>query len=176
MNTLIPILTTFGVISAVIGIIFFLIAVANKMLYATSNVQAKNSEKISKNFYISAILITTSIFCFLGGKKIIKFDFHDTLQHNKIISVEIDGIFFSQDDIKDVFNNFDSTEGRYRCNHFFGFINLENNETIPIEVIRHCYEKNRYIIISKKYNIDTDIGDIITSKFAYIGEKTVNSQ
>ncbi|MGO4707618.1 hypothetical protein AB4Y90_00600 [Chryseobacterium sp. 2TAF14] len=138
------------------------------MLHYPSNLQREVSEKISKNFYIAGALITFSILCFSGGKQIIKLDFKNTLAHNKIISVEINGIFFSQDDLKDVFTNFQDTEGRYRCDHFPGYINLENNEIIPIEVIRHCYEKNRYIIISKKYYLDADIGDITTDKFEYI--------
>lgn len=176
MNTLIPILSAFGFIFAIIGVVYLLIAFAKKMLYYPPNIQQEASEKISKNFYIAGTLITVSTICFLGGKQIIKFDFHNTLKHNKIINAEINGIFFSQDDLNGVFNNFEGTEGRYRCDHFKGFINLENNETIPIEIIRHCYKKNRYIIISKKYYMDVDIGDIRTSKFDYIQKDTIDSQ
>ncbi|WP_435525780.1 hypothetical protein [Chryseobacterium indoltheticum] len=75
-----------------------------------------------------------------------------------------------------LFDKFEPTEGRFRCESFTGFINFENTKSIPIEVIRHCYEKNRYIIISKKYYMDADIGDIVTDKFDYIQKDTINSQ
>lgn len=173
MNTLIPILSAFGFIFAIIGVVYLLIAFAKKLLYYPPKVQQEVSEKISKKFYIAGALITISFICILGGKQLIKFDFQNTLQNNKIISAEINGIFFSQDDLKGIFNNFQGTEGRYRCDHFTGIINFENNESIPVEVIRHCYEKNRYIIISKKYNMDADIGDIRTSKFDYLQKDTI---
>jgi len=171
MSTLILILSAFGYISAIIGIIFCLLAFAKKMLYYPSNVQ----ENVSENLYVAGTLIAVSFICFLGGKQLIKSDFQNSLQNSKITSAEINGIFFSQDDLKDVFNNFQGTEGRYRCDHFTGFINFDNNESIPIEVIRHCYEKNRYIIISKKYDMDADIGDIKTSKFNYIQNDTIKT-
>ena len=146
------------------------------MVYYPSNLQEEVSKKIAKFSYILGTSLTVSFICFFGGKQVIKLDFQNTLRNNKIISTEINGIFFSQEDLKDVFSNFQSTESRYRCDHFTGYINLENNESIPIEVIRHCYEKNRYIIISKKYYMDTDIGDIRTSKFDFIQKDTIDSQ
>lgn len=174
MKILIQILSAIGFITAIIGAINLLISFAKKMLYYPPDVMQEVSEKILKNLYISGTLITVSTICFLGGKQIIKFDFHNTLKHNKIINAEINGIFFSKNDLNDVFNNIEGTEGRYRCDHFNGFINLENNKTIPIEIIRHCYEKNRYLIISKKYYMDADIGDIRTSKFDYIQRDTID--
>ncbi|MCS3530645.1 hypothetical protein M2373_002044 [Chryseobacterium sp. JUb7] len=173
MSTLISILSAFGYISAVIGAIFLLIAFAKKMLYYPPIVKEKVSDKLSKNFYVAGALITISLTCFSGGKQLIKSDFKNSLQNNKIISAEVNGIFFSQDDLKGIFNNFQDTEGRYRCDHFTGVINFEHNESIPVEIIRHCYEKNRYIIISKKYDMDTDIGDIRTSKFDYLQKDTI---
>lgn len=176
MNILIQILSSVGFITAIIGVIYLLISIGKKMLYYPANVQQEALKKISKNFQIAGILIAISTICFLGGKQIIKFDFYYTLKHNKMINTEIDGIFSSENDLNGVFNNFEGTEGRNQCEHFRGFINLENNETIPIEIIRHCYEKNRYIIISKKYYMDADIGDILTDKFDYIQKETINSQ
>ena len=146
------------------------------MMYYPSNLQEEASKKTSKFFYIFGTSLTVSFICFFGGKQIIKLDFKNTLRYNKIISTEINDTFFSQEDLKDVFNNFQGTEGRYRCDRFSGYINLENNESIPIQVIRHCYQKNRYIIISKKYYMDADIGDIVTDKFDYIQKDTINSQ
>lgn len=146
------------------------------MVYYPSNLQEEASKKIAKLSYILGTSLTVSFICFFGGKQVIKLDFQNTLRNNKIISTEINGIFFSQEDLKDAFNNFQGTEGRYRCDHFTGYINLENNESIPIEVIRHCYEKNRYIIISKKYYLNADIGDIVTDKLDYIQKDTINSQ
>lgn len=145
-------------------------------MYYPSNLQEEVSKKIAKLSYIFGTSLTVSFICFIGGKQVIKLDFQNTLSNNKIISTEINGIFFSQEDLKDAFNNFRGTEGRYRCDHFTGYINLENNESIPIEVIRHCYEKNRYIIVSKKYYMNADIGDIVTDKFDYIQKETINSQ
>jgi len=168
MKILIQILSAIGSITAIIGAIFLLISFAKKMLYYPPNVIQEASEKIANNFYIAVTLITVSTICFLGRKQIIKFDFHNTIKRNKIINAEINGIFFSESDLNGVFSNFEGTEGRNRCDNFRGFINLENNETIPIEIIRHCYEKNRYIIISKKYYMDANIGDIRTSAFDYI--------
>ena len=176
MNTFISILCALGFISAIIGIVYFLIILSKKMVYYPSNLQEEASKKIAKLSYILGTSLTVSFICFFGGKQVIKLDFQNTLRNNKIISTEINGIFFSQEDLKDAFNNFQGTEGRYRCDHFIGYINLENNESIPIEVIRHCYEKNRYIIISKKYYLNADIGDIVTDKLDYIQKDTINSQ
>lgn len=176
MNTFISILCALGFISAIIGIVFLILLVIKKSTYYPPNRQEESSDKKARLTYSSLTLLTASTFCFVGAKAIIKKDFQNTLSNNKIISTEINGIFFSQEDLKDAFNNFQGTEGRYRCDHFTGYINLENNESIPIEVIRHCYEKNRYIIISKKYYLNADIGDIVTDKLDYIQKDTINSQ
>lgn len=176
MSILISVLTTFGLISAIIGIVFIIKLFVIKATYYPSNRQNEVAEKLSKTGYIVGASMVLALGSFMLGKEIIKYTFKETIQNNKIVSAEIDGIFFSQDDIKDIFNNFEPSEGRFRCESFTGYINFDNNETIPVEIIRHCYEKNNYIIISKKYNLDVDIGDIKTSKFDYIQKDTINSQ
>jgi hypothetical protein len=144
--------------------------------YYPSNRQNEIAEKLLKTGHVVGIFMVLTLGSFMLAKETIKYNFKKTIRSNKIISAEINGMFFGQEDIKDVFKNFESTEGRFRCEIFTGFINFENNESIPIEVIRHCYDKNRYIIISKKYNLDVDIGDIKTSQFDYIQKDSTNSQ
>lgn len=176
MNILISALTTFGYIFAIIGIVFVIKLFITKATYYPSNKHNEIAEKLSKTSQVIGISMILTLGCFKLREEIIKYNFKETIQNNKIVSLKIDGTFFSQDDMKGVFNNFEPTEGRFRCESFTGFINFDNNETIPIKLLRHCYEKNRYIIISKKYNIETDIGDIKTSKFDYIQKDTINSQ
>jgi hypothetical protein len=176
MDTFISLLITIGFIFAIIGVAFLILLIIKKSTYYPPNKQEQASDKKARLTYTSLTLITISTFCFTGAKAIIKKDFKNTLEENKIMLVEFDDVFFSQDDMNGVFNKFESTEGRFRCESFTGFINFENKKSIPIEIIRHCYEKNRYIIISKKYNIDVTIGDIRTSKFDYIQLDTINSQ
>lgn len=173
MKILISTLVIFGYISAIIGVISLILLLIKKSTYYPSNRQEEVLDKIGKLKYIAGIFITISTCCFLGSKELIKQDFRKALNENKIISTELDEVFFSQQDIKDVFNNFEPTEGRFKCESFNGFINFENGENIPIEVFRHCYEKNRYIIISKKYKVDATIGDIRTSAFNYIKNESV---
>jgi tellurite resistance protein TehA-like permease len=84
MKILIQILSATGFITAIIGAIYLLISFAKKMLYYPPDVMQEVSEKISKNFYIAGTLITISTICFLGGKQIIKFDFHNNIKHNKL--------------------------------------------------------------------------------------------
>lgn len=137
--------------------------------------QEEVSDKKLNLQYTAGVFIVISTALFLISKELVKNDFTRTLRNNKIISVELYNNFFSQDDIKNIFNKFESTEGRFRCESFSGFINFENGENIPIEVFRHCYEKNRYIIISKKYSIDATIGDIRTSAFDFIKTDSITS-
>ena len=176
MKILISTLVTFGYISAIIGVVSLILLLIKKSTYYSSNRQEEILDKMGKLKYIAGIFITISTTCFLGSKELIKQDFRKALNENKVISTELDDTFFSQDDMKSVFRNFESTEGRFRCEHYSGFINFESGENIPIEVFRHCYEKNRYIIISKKYSIDATIGDIRTSAFDFIKSDSITSQ
>lgn len=59
---------------------------------------------------------------------------------------------------------------------FSGIINLDNNESISVEIIKHCYEKNRYIIVSKQYSVESTIGDINTDKFDYLKSDSINTE
>ena len=97
--------------------------------------------------------------------QLIKKDFKDSLKGNKINFVEVNGFYFNQYDTKGLFDTFESHSGRDKCEKFLGLINLENDKNIPIEVIKHCYDKNKYIIISKAYGSETIIGEITTDKF-----------
>ncbi|MBP2617014.1 hypothetical protein [Chryseobacterium jejuense] len=93
------------------------------------------------------------------------------LKENKITLVEVNGFPFAQEDAADLFIKFEGDPGRFHCESYPGYITFENNELIPIEVIQHCYEENKYIIVSKKYTTDATIGIITTSKFNYIKNK-----
>lgn len=176
MSILISVLTFFGYISAIIGIVFLIKLFVIKATYYPSNRRDEIAEKFSRTSRIIGVSMLLTLGSFKLAKETIKYSFKKTVKNNKIISAEINGIFFGQEDMKDVFKNFEPTEGRFRCESFNSYINFDNNETIPIEIIRHCYQKNRYIIISKKYNLDVDIGDIKTSQFDYIQKDSTNSQ
>ncbi|WP_267402281.1 MULTISPECIES: hypothetical protein [unclassified Chryseobacterium] len=173
MKTLISTLVTLGYISAIIAIVSLAIVIIKKCLYYPSDIRREATEKTTKIFYIAGCCMVFSSICFLGAKEIVKYDFKRTLKQHTIISVDIENIFFSQNDIEGVFDHFETDEGRYRCESFTAIINLDDNESIPIEIIRHCYEKNRYIIISKQYSLDSTIGDIRTDKFNHIQKDTI---
>ncbi len=165
MKLFISILTIFGYVSAIIAIVFIIRVFVKKATYYPSSMQNEVTKKISHLLYIAGFFGIASMACFFGGERIIVYDFKKTLREHKIVAGEFNDVFFSKEDINGVFDNFESTEGRYKCEAFTGFIDLDNGESIPVKVIRHCYEKNRYIIISKKYDLDATIGDIRTSKF-----------
>jgi hypothetical protein len=61
MKILISIITTFGFISAIIGVIFLLITLIKKMLYYPPNIQKEVSEKIDWKVF-SDILKGSSIY------------------------------------------------------------------------------------------------------------------
>lgn len=137
------------------------------MTYYPSNRQDEISDKISDLLYKTGIFIFFGVICFVLAKELIKKDFKTTIKENKIVSAQINDVFLSNEDLKGIFNKFQSTEGRYMCESYIGFLDLENGETMPIKIIKHCYEKNRFIIVSKKYSIDVTIGDVVTDKLNF---------
>ncbi|HCN50812.1 MAG TPA: hypothetical protein DIT10_17280 [Chryseobacterium sp.] len=148
--------------------ISILLLLLKKVIYYPPNTINEAKEKSSKYLSIFGICLSLSTICTLGSKAFIKQDFQKTLKENKIILLEINGFPFAQEDAADLFTKFEDDPGRFHCESYLGYITFENNESIPIEVIQHCYEENKYIIVSKKYAIDTTIGMITTSKFNYI--------
>jgi hypothetical protein len=165
MKILISTLTTFGAIFIFIAIVFLIMSLIKKMTYYPSNRQDEISDKISDFMYKSGFFFFCGFVCFALAKEIIKKDFKTSIKENKIVSARVNDVFFSNEDMEGIFTKFQSTEGRYMCESYMGFLDLENGETLPIKIIKHCYEKNRFIIVSKKYSIDATIGDIITDKF-----------
>lgn len=147
-----------------------------KVIYYPSNIIRQAKEKSSKYQSIAGLCIFVSIACTLGSKELLKYDFQKKLKENRIIQLEINGFTFAQEDAADIFTKFEGDPGRFHCESYLGYITFENNEFIPIEVIQHCYEENKYIIISKKYSTDTTIGVITTSKFNYIKNRASTDQ
>ncbi|WBV50714.1 hypothetical protein [Chryseobacterium gambrini] len=174
MKTLISLIATLGYISAIACAVYFIIIFIKKILYYPPNVKEKVYEEIMKLSYISGLLLVFSSTCFWVAKEIVEYDFKSTLRKHTIVSAEIENIFFSQEDMRGIFDHFENDEGRYRCESFSGIINLDNNESISVEIIKHCYEKNRYIIVSKQYSVESTIGDINTDKFDYL-KKNIDS-
>lgn len=168
MSTLISTINIIGYISAIVGITFLIPALIKKLLYYPPNKREEAYEKSFKLMKISGSFITSSMICFFGLKAIIKNDFKTKLQKNKILSAEFNKVFLSENDAQSVFKNLKPTEGRHRCTKYAGTIFLDNSEAVPIEIIKHCYEKNRYILVSKEYDKNTDIGDIVTNKLDFI--------
>ncbi len=176
MKILISTIVTFGYISAIIAVVFLILLLIKKATFYPSNRQEEISGKIFKINRIAGIAMIISFISFMLSKELVKLDFNNTLSENKIISFEIDDFFINPDEIRDAFKNFESSAGRFRCEKFNGFINFENGKSIPIEVFRHCYEKKRYTIISKKHSIDATIGDVRTSLFDFIKNDSITSQ
>ncbi|UQB68289.1 hypothetical protein [Epilithonimonas zeae] len=176
METVISTIVTFGYISAIIVVVFLILLIIKKSTFYPSSRQEEVSDKIFKINSIAGIAMIISFICFMLSKELIKQDFNNTLSENKIISFEVDNFFINPDEIRDAFKNFESSEGRFRCEKCKGFINFKNGKNIPIEVFRHCYEDKRYTIISKKYSIDATIGDVRTSAFDFIKNDSITSQ
>ncbi len=176
MKIFVSVIMFLSCISGIGAFVFFVRTIIFKIIYYPSSRREEISEKIAINSKIFSFLIFFCIFSVWGTKSLIAFQLKEKLSENTIVSAEFDGIFFSKDDVKGMFDHIESDEGRNRCDSFSGFLNLENGEEIPIEVIRHCYEKNRYIIISKQYDFDATIGDIITDKFDYIKSDSVYAE
>jgi len=173
MKILISTLTTFGAIFILIAIVFFIMLFIKKMTYYPSNRQDEISDKISDFMYKSGFFFFCGFVCFALAKEIIKKDFKASIKDNKIVSAQVNDVFLTNEGIEGIFTKFQSTEGRYMCESYTGFLDLENGETLPIKIIKHCYEKNRFIIVSKKYSIDATIGDVVTDKFNFAIADTI---
>lgn len=174
MKIFIQIIVLIGCTASIGVVVFAIFILLKKVIYQPPNSQTQDPDKTSKYFFALALCLFLSFTSFLGGKELIRRDFHKALKEKKIVSVEANGFFFSQEDSADLFTKFDSDPGRYHCDTFLGSINFENNEYIPIEIIRHCYERNQYIIISKQYPLDATIGIIYTSKFDFIQNDSIS--
>lgn len=171
MNTFITALNILGIASIVIAIFFFInFSIKNLIFYTVNNTRNEISEEIQWSMPAIIVCILIAIFTFIVGDKFAVKDFEKKLKHNKIILLEVNGTYLNQNEVNDIFTKFIDTEGRFRCERFNGRITLENNISIPIEVVKHCYEENRYVIISKNYAIDGVIGDVKTDKFNFIAE------
>ncbi|AZA80884.1 hypothetical protein C1637_11255 [Chryseobacterium lactis] len=171
MKTFIQILSLINFLS-VLGIaISLLLILIKKVIYYPPNAINDAKEKSSKYLSVFGLCLSLSTACTFGSKALIKSDFQKTLKENKIILVEVNGFSFAQEDAADLFTKFEGDPGRFHCESYLGYITFENDESIPIEVIQHCYEENKYIIVSKKYSTDATIGIITTSKFDYIKNK-----
>lgn len=166
MQTFISSLTFIQYICGIFAaIILLLIFVKNNLYEYHPSIGDVEMFKIKKLSIISGSLVMVCFLIFGVKNKLIKKDFKDSLKVNKINFVEVNGFYFNQYDTKGLFDIFESHSGRDKCEKFLGLINLENDKNIPIEVIKHCYDKNKYIIISKAYNSETIIGEITTDKF-----------
>ncbi|ASE62854.1 hypothetical protein EGY07_01020 [Chryseobacterium indologenes] len=171
MKTFIQLLSFISYASALGIAVYVLRELLKKVLYYPPNTINSAKEKLSKHQSILGLCFPLSIACIIGSKALIKHDFQKMLKENKIILVEVNGFPFAQEDGADLFTKFEEDPGRFHCESYSGNITFENNESIPIEVIQHCYEENKYIIVSKKYSTDATIGIITTSKFQYIKNK-----
>ncbi|MBD8083796.1 hypothetical protein [Chryseobacterium caseinilyticum] len=166
MKTFISTLTALQFIVGFIGFIIIIIAFLKKNMYEYHpSIKETEMFKINTKHFLGGTFILVCLVISGLKTQLIKKDFQDSLNENKINFVEINGIYFTQYDIRDLFKNFEHDAGRYRCEKFSGLINLENDKNIPIEVIKHCYDKDKYIIISKAFETETTIGEIITDKF-----------
>lgn len=168
MEVFIQILTLIKYVSFLGIAIFIILILLKKIIYHPPNTIDQAKEKSSKYQSILGLSISLSIACIVGSKKLIKHDFQKMLKENKILLVEVNGFPFAQEDAADLFTKFEEDPGRFYCESYLGYITFENNESIPIEVIQHCYEENKYIIVSRQYSTDATIGIITTSKFNHI--------
>ncbi|WP_336686534.1 hypothetical protein [Chryseobacterium bernardetii] len=175
MEVFIQILTLIKYVSFLGIAISIILILLKKIIYHPPNTINQAKEKSSKYLSIFGLCLSLSIVCIVGSKELIKQDFQKRLKENKILLVEINGFSFAQEDAADLFTKFEVDPGRFYCESYLGYITFENNESIPIEVIQHCYEENKYIIVSKKYSTDVTIGIITTSKFNYLKNKASSS-
>ncbi|UHO38758.1 hypothetical protein H5J24_00720 [Chryseobacterium capnotolerans] len=171
MEIFIQILTLIKYVSFLGIAISIILILLKKIIYHPPNTINQVKVKSSKYQSIFGLCLSLSIACIVGSKALIKEDFQKMLKENKILLVEINGFSFVQEDAADLFTKFEGDPGRFHCESYLGYITFENNESIPIEVIQHCYEENKYIIVSRKYSTDSTIGIITTSKFNYIKNK-----
>ncbi len=171
METFIQALSLIKYVSFLGIAISIILILSKKVIYYPPNKINQAKEKSSKYQSIFGLCLSLSIACILCSNALIKSDFKKKLKENKINLVEVNGFYFAQEDAIDLFTKFEGDPGRFHCESYLGYITFENNESIPIEVIQHCYEKNKYIIVSKEYSTDVTIGIITTSKFNYIKNK-----
>lgn len=171
METFIQALSLIKYVSFLGIAISTILILLKKVIYHPPNTINQAKEKSSKYLSIFGLCLLLSIVCTMGSKELIKYDFQKMLKENKITLVEVNGFSFAQQDAADLFTRFEDDPGRFHCESYLGYITFENNESIPIEVIEHCYEENKYIIVSRKYSTDATIGIITTSKFNYIKNK-----
>lgn len=176
MKIFVSVIIFLSCISATGALVFFLRMFILEITYHQSSERQEISLKKASYMKISGFLMSFCMISICGTKNLIAFQLKEKLSENAIVSAEFEGIFFSRNDIQGIFDHFEADEGRNRCDYFSGFLSLENGETIPIEVIRHCYEKNRYVIISKQYELDATIGDIRTDKFDYLKNDHIHAE
>lgn len=175
MKTFIPLLSLITYASGFGAVIFIIQILLKKVIYHPPSTRDEAKEKSLKYQSMLGLCFTLSIASNMVSKELIKHDFIKMLKENKITLVEVNGFSFSQEDAADLFTKFEGDSGRFHCESYLGYITFENNESIPIKVIQHCYEENQYIIVSKKYSTDVIIGIITTSKFDYIKNKTLST-
>lgn len=175
METFIQILSFIKYVSFLGIALSAILILLKKVIYHPPSTINQAKEKSLKYQSILGFCLLLSITCIVSSKGLIKHDFQKTLKENKIILVEVNGFSFAQEDAADIFTKFEGDSGRFYCESYLGYITFENNVSIPIEVIEHCYEENKYIIVSKKYSTDVTIGIITTSKFNSLKNKNTST-
>jgi hypothetical protein len=169
MKNLVQLLAYSGYIFGLVSFIFVIILLITKITYHPPNMRAAAADKSHRVGSFFGFFMVASSICFGGAKEVIKKEFENTLKERKIISLEINDFFLSQDESVTLFQKFESVEIRTQGKSFTGVINLEDSEVIPIKIITHHYDKNRYTIVSEKYDyLEADIGDIETPKLRII--------
>lgn len=151
MKIFVSVIMFLSYISAIGAFISFLRLFIFKITYYHASRRQEISDKKASLGKVAGFLMAFYMVGVWGTKNLIAFQLKEKLSENTIVSAEFDGIFFSKNDVKGMFDDFEPNEGRYRCDRFSGFLTFENGEEIPVEVIRHCYEKTG--ILSSQNNM-----------------------
>jgi len=172
MKILIEFLSVITFLTAIGLGVFIILILLKKIIYSPPGSTNKTDKKTSQYLPLLGACLPLCFISSLGSKEIIRYEFRKTLKESKIESVEVNGFFFGREDATKMFSKLEYDPGRYHCESYPGIITFENNESTPIEIIRHCYEKNQYIIVSRKYSENVSIGIITTSELDHIINNT----
>lgn len=177
MKTVISILNTLYYITTFSCVVILIIGFTKRYFFNYHpSVRDYEMDKTYRLFKTGGILMIICMMISGIKTQLIKKDFEECLHESKINFVEVNGSYFSQYDTKGLFDTFEYHSGRDKCEKFQGLINLENGKNIPITVVKHCYDKNKYIIISKAYGSETIIGEITTDKFNQLTVDSIDVQ